>query len=195
MGKLRYTAIASLDGFVADTGGNFDWAAPDEEVHRFVNDLERPIGTHLYGRRMYEVMWFWDTPDAVEDQPDTMREYAAIWRDADKVVFSRQLDDVSTPKTTLHHKFDPELVRAMKASSERDLSIGGPTIAAEAIAAGLVDEIALIWVPHIVGGGTSAFPRGARVDLDLADERGFAGGAVYVSYRVNHTGESQPPHD
>jgi dihydrofolate reductase len=183
MGEVQYTAIASLDGYVADTNGNFDWAAPDEEVHRFANDLERDVGTHLLGRRMYEVMRFWDTPEAVDDQPEVVREFAELWRDTDKVVFSRQLAEVTEERTTLERAFSPDVVRAMKARSDRSISVGGPTLAAAAFAAGLVDRLILIVVPVIVGGGTRAFP-GGRVDLELVDERRFEHGTVALEYRV-----------
>jgi dihydrofolate reductase len=184
MGELRYTAIASLDGYVADTAGNFDWAEPDEEVHRFVNGLERPIGTYLYGRRMYEVMRFWDTPDAVEGQPEHVREYAEIWRAADKIVFSRQLDDVSTDKTTLERHLDPDAIQAVKSLSAGDVSIGGPTLAARAFAAGLVDRCHLILAPVIVGGGTAVFPKDLRVELDPVDQRGFGNGMTYLAFDI-----------
>ena len=184
MGELHYLAIASLDGYVADAAGNFDWAEPDEEVHRFVNGLERSIGTYLYGRRMYEVMRFWDTPDAVEGQPEHVREYAEIWRAADKIVFSHQLDDVTTDKTTLERRLDPDAIRAVKALAVGDVSIGGPTLAAQAFAAGLVDHCHLILAPVIIGGGTSAFPSGVLQRLELVEERRFRGGQAYLGYRT-----------
>jgi len=180
VGKLIYSAIASLDGYVNDENGNFDWGAPDAEVHAFVNEQEGPIGTYLYGRRMYEVMRFWQTHD--EPEPEHMRDYADIWRAADKIVYSTTLEEPSTPKTTIERGFDPNTVRAMKASSGRDLSVGGPTLAGAALAAGLVDEISLILAPIIVGGGTSVFPDGIAVSLELRDERRFTNGMMHLRY-------------
>jgi dihydrofolate reductase len=178
MSRLIYSALASLDGYVADEHGRFEWAAPDAEVHAFVNDLVRPARTHLYGRRMYEVLVAWETMDTAEP---VLRDFAQIWRGADKVVYSRTLGEVLSARTRIEREFDPEAVRAMKA--EGDLTIGGPELAAHAIRAGLVDEYHLFLSPVIVGGGTSAFPAGVRVDLELIDERRFRGGAVYVRYR------------
>ena len=178
--KLIYSAIASLDGYVNDENGNFEWGAPDGEVHAFVNEQERPIGTYLYGRRMYEVMRYWQTHD--EPEPEYMRDYAEIWRAADKIVYSTTLEDPSTPKTTIERRFEPNAVRAMKESSPHDLSIGGPTLAGAALAAGLVDEINLILAPVIVGGGTGVFPDGISVSLELRDERRFTNGMVHLRY-------------
>jgi dihydrofolate reductase len=182
MGRLVYAAICSLDGYVADDKGNFAWAAPDQEVHEFVNDLERNIGTSLYGRRMYEVMREWQTMDVAE-APPFVQEYADIWRSADKVVYSRSLVDVSTPHTRLERDFDPAVVGRMKADSDPDLSVGGATLAAEAFRAGIVDDIHLFLVPHIVGGGTRALPNGVRRPLRLEGERRFANGTVHLHYR------------
>ena len=184
MAKLIYSAITSLDGYVADENGNFDWAAPDEEVHTFVNDLEREVGTYLYGRRMYEVMRYWETADAVADQPPFMRDYARIWQQADKVVFSKTLETASTPRTRLERDFDPDAVRRMKAAAERDFGVGGPGLAAAAILAGLVDEWHRFVTPVVVGGGTRFLPDGVRVNLELVDERRFAGGVVHLHYRT-----------
>jgi dihydrofolate reductase len=181
MAKLIYSAIASLDGYVVDAGGNFDWAAPDAEVHAFVNDLERPVGTYLYGRRMYETMAVWETMD---DPAPEMRDYGELWRAADKVVYSRTLESVSTPRTRLERELAPDAVRALVADAARDVSVGGPTLAGAALAAGLVDEIQLFLNPIAVGGGTPALPHGLRVGLELLDHRRFAGGVVYLSYRV-----------
>jgi dihydrofolate reductase len=180
--RLIFSAIASLDGYTADEAGKFDWAAPDAELHAFVNDLERGVGTHLYGRRMYETMAVWETMD-VSAEPDVMRDYAGIWRAADKVVYSRTLAAVATPKTRIEREFDPEAVRRMKETAERDISVGGPGLAAHALRAGVVDEIQLVLVPVVVGGGTRALPDGLRADLDLLDERRFASGAVYLRYQ------------
>jgi dihydrofolate reductase len=181
--KLIYSAIASLDGYVADEDGNFDWAAPDEEVHAFVNDLERPVGTYLYGRRMYEVMVAWETMPT-GDQGPAMRDYAEIWRAADKVVYSRTLEAAASARTRIERDFDPDAVRRMKASAERDISVGGAGLAAHAFRAGLVDECHLLLVPAIVGGGTRALPDDVRVSLALLDERRFAGGVVHLHYRT-----------
>jgi dihydrofolate reductase len=187
MAKLIYSAIASLDGYINDSDGNFEWAAPDPEVHAFVNDEERPIGTYLYGRRMYETMAVWQTLD---DAAPAMRDFAEIWRAADKIVYSRTLEQTSTPRTTLERELDPEAVRRLKAESERDLSIGGPHLAGEAIKAGLVDECRLYLTPIVVGGGTPALPDDVRWPLALLDERRFAGGVVYLRYGASAPGRS-----
>ena len=179
MAKLIYSAIASLDGFTEDQDGKFDWAAPDEQVHAFVNDLERPIGTYLYGRRMYETMAAWET---MADPAPVMRDYTEIWQAAEKVVYSATLEAVTSARTRLERSFDPEAVRELKAASERDLSVGGPTLAAAAAAAGLVDELHLFLNPIVVGGGKPALPDGARVALELMGERRFDSGVVYVRY-------------
>ena len=181
MGRLIYSAIASLDGYVVDSEGSFQWAAPGAEVHAFVNELERPIGTYLYGRRMYETMAVWESLD-LDGEPPEMRDFAEIWRAADKVVYSATLAVVSTPRTRLERAFEPDAVRRLVAGSERDLSLGGPTLAAAAFAAGLVDECHLFLHPVAVGGGTPALPPGQRIALTLADERRFASGVVYLRY-------------
>jgi dihydrofolate reductase len=183
MQPLVYSAITSLDGFVADEQGTFDWAAPDEEVHRFVNDLERPVGTYLYGRRMYEVMRFWEDAALLSDPSPAMREYAEIWQAADKVVYSRSLTGVSTARTRLEREFDPEAVRRLKAEAEGPVSVGGPDLAAAAIRAALVDRWHQVVTPVVVGGGRHWLPRGVRLDLELVDERRFTGGAVHLAYR------------
>ena len=177
---LIYAMIASLDGYVEDESGRFDWAAPNEEVHAFVNELERPIGTYLYGRRMYETMVGWETMD---DEHPVMRDFAELWRAAEKIVYSRSLESASSARTRVEHDFDAGAVRRLKESAQGDIGIGGPELAGQAIAAGLVDECHLIVVPVLVGGGKRAFPAGVRVDLELLDERSFAGGAVYLRYR------------
>jgi dihydrofolate reductase len=181
--SLIYSAIASLDGYTADASGSFEWAAPDAEVHAFVNDLERAAGTHLYGRRMYETMAAWETMD-VASEPREMRDFAEIWRAADKVVYSRTLTEASTARTRIEREFKPDAVRAMKTAAGRDLSIGGPGLAGQALQAGLVDELQLFLVPVVVGGGTRALPDGLRVDLELLGERRFASGVVYLHHRV-----------
>lgn len=178
-------AIASLDGYVADEEGKFDWAVPDAEVHAFVNDLERPIGTHLYGRRLYEVMIGWETMHTLPDQTPEVLDFAAIWQAADKVVYSRTLEAASTARTRIERDFDRDAVGRMKASAERDISIGGATLAAEAIRAGLVDEYHVLLNPIVVGGGLPALPAGVRWPLALLDERRFANGVAYLRYRTS----------
>ena len=186
MAKLIYAAITSLDGYVADAEGAFDWAAPDEEVHTFVNELERPIGTHLFGRRMYQVLSAWESDDMLAgDPPSFIRDYAAIWRAADKVVYSTTLESVSSARTRIERTFDPDEVRRMKASADRDLAVGGPGLAGQALRAGLVDECHLIVAPAVVGGGTRALPDDVRLTLGLVDERRFAGGMVHLHYRID----------
>ena len=182
MAKLIYSAITSLDGYIADEDGNFDWAAPDEEVHAFVNDLERPVGTYLYGRRMYEMMVFWDTAQTFADQRPVMQDFATLWQAADKVVYSRTLAAPSSARTRIERDFDPEAVRQLKASARRDLTVGGPDLAAQAIRAGLVDEYHLFLVPFVVGGGNRSLPNSVRVQLELLDERRFGGGVVFLRY-------------
>ncbi len=184
MARLIYTSITSLDGYVADESGNFDWAAPDEEVHAYVNDLERPAGTYLYGRRMYEVMRYWETANTLPDPSTVFADYTRIWQAADKVVFSTTLDAPTTARTRLERTFDPDSIRRMKATAERDISIGGPHLAAQAIKAGLVDDYHLFLSPVIIGGGTRALPDGARVALELVAERRFRNGVVHVHYRT-----------
>ena len=184
MAKLLYSAIASLDGYVADEAGNFDWAAPDEEVHAFINDREWPIGTYLYGRRMYEVMVAWETMHLLPDQSPVTLDFAAIWQAADKIVYSTTLATVASAKTQLARDFDPAAIRQLKARAERDITVGGPALAAEALRAGLVDEYHLFVVPIIVGGGTSALPTDLRLPLELLDERHFGGGVVYLRYHI-----------
>jgi len=184
MAKLIYSAITSLDGYVADVNGNFDWAAPDEELHTFVNDLERPVGTYLYGRRMYEVMVYWEA-EPPADQPQFVRDFAEIWRSADKIVYSKTLQTASSARTRIERDFDPESVRHMKATSERDITVGGPDLAAQAIRAGLVDEFQLFVAPVMIGGGKQSLPDDVRLDLELVDERRFASGVVHLRYRIN----------
>ena len=183
MAKLTYSAITSLDGYVADENGNFDWAAPDEELHTFVNDIERSIGTYLYGRRMYEVMVAWETMP-LADQPPSVQDFAEIWRAADKVVFSKTLEAVSSARTRIERDFDPEAVEEMKATAGHDISVGGPDLAAQAIRSGLVDECHLFLTPIVVGGGTRSLPDDVRVELDLLDERRFGNGVVHLHYRT-----------
>jgi dihydrofolate reductase len=184
MGKLIYTMLASLDGYVADERGKFGWAEPDEEVHRFVNDLERGIGTFLYGRRMYEVMAVWDDPAALAPEPAYVREFGELWRAADKVVYSRTLTRVLSARTRFERDFAPGAIRRLKAAAKGDLSISGPELAGQALRAGLVDELGLFAVPVVVGGGTPWLPSGVRVRLELLEERRFAAGTVYLRYGV-----------
>ncbi len=184
MAKLIYSAITALDGYVADADGNFDWAAPDEELHTHVNGLERRVGTYLYGRRMYEAMAFWETDEAVAGQPPFIRDYAGIWRAADKVVYSTTLDAVSSVKTRIERDFDPDAIQRMKASAGRDLSIGGPGLAGQALAARSVDECHMFLTPIVVGGGTRTLPDDVRLELELLDERRFGNGVVHLHYRT-----------
>jgi len=184
MAKLIYSAITSLDGYVADENGNFDWAAPDEEVHSFVNDLERAIGTHLYGRRIYEVMVYWETAHTLPDEPRAVEDFAEIWQAAEKIVYSKRLETVSSARTRIERDFDPEAIRQLKASAERDISVGGPDLAAQAIKAGLVDEYHLFLTPIVVGGGKPSLPDNVRVKLELLDERRFRSGVVHLHYRT-----------
>ena len=184
MAKLMYGAICSLDGYVADENGNFDWAEPDEEVHALINDFERPVGTHLYGRRLYEVLAAWETIGEDSGRPAFILDFARIWQAADKIVYSRTLETVSSARTRIEREFDPGAVRELKAASQSDLLIGGPELAAEAIRAGLVDEYHLFLAPVLVGSGKPALPDGVRVDLGLLDERRFASGFIYLRYRT-----------
>ena len=184
MARLIYTAITSLDGFIADEDGNFDWGAPDEEVHTFVNELERPAGIHLYGRRLYEVMVAWETIDPHGDLPREFREYAQIWQAADKIVYSRTLERVSSARTRIERDFDPEAVRELKNAVGSELGVGGPELAAQALAAGLVDECRLLIAPIVVGGGKSWLPGSLRMELELLEQRRFGSGFVYLRYRI-----------
>jgi dihydrofolate reductase len=181
MAKLIYSALTSLDGYIADQQGNFDWAAPDDEVHSFVNDLLRPIGTHLYGRRMYEVMVPWET---MADPQPVMQDFARIWQAADRVVSAWPLQEVASARTRIDRDFDPEAVRRMKAAAPADLVVGGPALATHAFRAGLVDECHLYLAPIIVGGGNQALPDDLRLELELLDERRFGNGVVHLRYRT-----------
>jgi dihydrofolate reductase len=182
MAKLIYSAIASLDEYVEDKEGKFDWAAPDDEVFAFVNDLERPIGTYLYGRRMYETMVFWETVRTGDDQLAVTRDYAQIWRAAEKIVYSRTRQAPSSERTRIERDFDPAAIRRLKESSARDITVGGAGLAGEAMAAGLVDECHLFLVPVIVGGGKRALPDEVHAQLELLDERRFRSGVVHLRY-------------
>lgn len=183
MGRLIYSAIASLDGYVEDKEGRIDWSAPDEELHSFVNELERPVGTYLYGRRMYETMLDWETALLTPDQPSAVRDFAAIWQAAQKIVYSRTLESVSSTRTRIERDFDTKVVRDLKMTSQADVTVGGSDLAAQAIKVGLVDELRLFAVPVVLGGGKRWLPSDVRLDLELLDTRSFAGGAVYLRYR------------
>ncbi|HEY3311357.1 MAG TPA: dihydrofolate reductase family protein [Anaerolineales bacterium] len=184
MAHLIYSALSSLDGYIEDVEGKFDWAAPDEEVHGFINNLERSAGTYLLGRRMYETMQVWETdPDLASDSPIT-RDYAEIWQAANKIVYSRTLGAVSTRKTKLQRSFDPEPIRQLKEAAEQDISIGGAELAAQAFRAGLIDECHLFLTPIMVGGGKACLPDNVRIELELLEERRFGSGMVFLRYRT-----------
>ena len=183
MGRLIYFTITSIDGFIADDHGNFDWATPDEEVHWFANEMQRSVGTHLYGRRMYETMVYWETHG---DDSDVARDYASLWRAADKVVYSRTLATTASARTRLERDFDPEAVRAMKQSAEKDLAIAGPHLAAQAFRAGLVDELQLILAPALVGSGNRALPE-LQCTLTFSEQRRFGNGMVFLRYGIDHS--------
>ncbi len=185
MAKLIYSAITSLDGYVEDAEGKFDWGAPGHELHAFVNDLERPIGTYLYGRRMYETMIFWETVSTGKDQTAVIRDYADIWRSAEKIVYSRTLQTVCSARTRIEHDFDIDAIRRLKQTSGPDITIGGAELAGKAIGAGLVDECHLFLTPIVVGGGKPALPDDVRAPLELLDERRFKSGVVHLHYRVS----------
>ena len=185
MAKLIYSAISSLDGYVEDEDGNFDWAVPDEEVHAFINDLDRPLGTYLYGRRMYETMIGWETDPTLADRSPLMRDFAQNWQAAHKIVYSKTLEAVSTARTRIERDFDPEAVQQMKALARRDLIVGGSELAAQAFEAGLVDECHLFVAPIVVGGGKRSLPDNVRLRLELLDERRFSSGMIYLYYRTN----------
>jgi dihydrofolate reductase len=184
MKKLIYTAIASLDGFVEDASGKFDWAAPDEEVHAFVNDLERSVGTYLYGRRMYETMVYWESPPGPAEQSAAVREFAEIWKAADKIVYSKTLQAVGSARTRIEREFDPEAIRRLKARSTSDLGVGGAELAARAVEAGLVDEYHLFLVPVLVGTGKRALTVSRIQELELLEQRRFRNGTVHLRYRL-----------
>ena len=184
MAKLMYSGITSLDGYIADADGNFDWSVPDEEVHTFINDLERPVGSYLYGRRMYEVMVDWETAHTLADQRSVMQDFAQMWQAADKIVYSRTLETVSSARTRIERDFDAEAVRQLTAAATGDITVAGPGLAAQAIRAGLVDECHLFVTPVVVGGGRRALPDNVRVPLELVDERRFGSGVVHLHYRL-----------
>jgi dihydrofolate reductase len=183
MAKLIYATITSLDGYSTDADGGFEWAAPDEEVHAFLNDLERPVGTYLYGRRMYETMAVWETDPGFAEHSEVTRDFAQIWQAAEKIVYSRTLEEAVTARTRIERDFDPEAVARLKGAAESDLAIGGPELAAEAFRAGLIDECHLLIAPIIVGGGGRSLPDDVRLELELVDERRFDSGMVHLRYR------------
>jgi dihydrofolate reductase len=183
MAKMIYSAIMSLDGYVADEDGNFDWGEPDAEVHSFINELERPFGIYLYGRRLYEVMVAWETLNT-DKQPPHMQNFAQMWQGADKIVYSRTLESVSSARTRIEREFDPDAVRKMKAGGGRDIVVGGPALAAQAFRAELVDECHLFVAPIVVGGGKQSLPNNVRLNLELLDERRFGNGMVHLRYRT-----------
>ncbi|NUR05827.1 MAG: deaminase [Nocardioidaceae bacterium] len=184
MAELVYAAITSLDGFVTDAQGGFEWAAPADDLHAYVNDRERTVGTYLYGRRMYDVMRFWETADQQDGLTDVARDYTRVWQGADKVVYSRTLERIETGRTRLEREFDPVAVRALVDAAERDVSVGGPTLAAEALRAGIVDRVHQYLHPVVVGGGTPFLPHGVRLDLELVDVGRFDSGVARLDYRV-----------
>jgi dihydrofolate reductase len=184
MAKLLYVMNASLDGYIADEDGKFDWGAPGEEYFSFINNLVRPVGTYLYGRRLYELMAVWETDPAAAAQSPAAREFAQIWQAADKVVYSRTLPAAATTRTRIERDFDPQAVRHLKAAAERDLTVGGPDLGAQAIRAGLVDEVHLFLWPVVVGGGKRLLPDRARLQLELVEERRVGNGVVYLRYRT-----------
>jgi dihydrofolate reductase len=193
MARLIYFTIQSLDGFIEDADGHFGWAEPDEEVHQLANDLFRPVGTYLYGRRMYETMAAWETEPALATATPVTADFAKIWQAADKVVYSTTLDRPVTARTRIERSFDPDAVRDLKASADRDLGIGGADLAAQALRSGLVDELDIVLAPAVVGGGKRAIPDGVRLGLELVDQRRFPGGMAYLSYRVTGPGPARTP--
>lgn len=185
MAKLIYSMITSLDGYVEDANGNFDWATPDAEVHTFVNDLSRSVGTYLYGRRMYEMMVYWETAHTLPNQPAHIVDYARIWQAADKIVYSSTLTAPASTRTRIERDFDPDAIRRLKEATDRDITVDGPLLAAQALAAGLVDECQLLVTPVVVGGGKRFFPDGLRLNLELVDERRFGNGVLHLRYRTS----------
>nr|AUN37594.1 dihydrofolate reductase [uncultured bacterium] len=183
MSKLIYFNLMSLDGFLAGENDSLDWSAPDDEVLAFINDRTRPIGTYLYGRKIYDTMKVWQTPEVIPDLSPASLEFARIWQAADKIVYSRSLETVSTPKTRLEREFDPQAVRDLKAQLPHDISVDGTNLSAQMIRAGLVDEIELLVIPYLLSGGVSVLPDGVRLKLELLDERRFGNGWVYLHYR------------
>jgi dihydrofolate reductase len=191
LAKLIYSSITSVDGYVEDGEGKIAWGAPDEEVSGFVNDLERSVGTYLYGRRMYETMVYWETVQTSDnDLPE--QDFTALWRAADKIVYSQSLEAVSSAKTRLERAFDPAAVRELKSAEDKDITVGGPNLAAQAFKAGLVDECQLFLTPIVLGGGKPALPSNVRLDLELLNERRFRGGVVFLRYRTSMAASERP---
>ncbi len=184
MGKLVYSMLTSLDGYVSDATGGFDWSMPDEELHTYINDVSRSIGTYLLGRKMYQTMVFWETADTLPGMDATTLEYGRVWRLSDKVMYSKTLTEVASERTRIERSFDPEAVRALKAASPMDLAVNGPALAAQALSAGLVDELTMYVCPLVVGGGNSCYPQDVRLALELLEERRFGNGAVMLHYAV-----------
>jgi dihydrofolate reductase len=185
--KLVYIANTSVDGYTEDPDGGIDWGAPDEEYFAFINELQRPVGTYLYGRRMYEAMVYWETA-SIDDQPPWIADFTNMWRAADKVVFSKTLASVSSGRTIVEQEFNVEAIRRMKAEDTRDFTVGGADLAAQAMAAGLVDECHLLFWPVVLGGGKRALPEPGRVDLALLNGRRTSAGVVHLHYRINPGG-------
>ena len=192
MAKLIFSGITSLDGYIEDERGNFDWAAPDEEVFNFINELERPIGTYLYGRRMYETMVYWETAQALADQSPSEKEFTEIWQAADKIVYSESMNTVTSAKTRIERRFDPNVILEMKSVSERDITVNGPNLAAQALKAGLVDEYQLFLTPVVLGGGKPSLPNDVRLECELLSERRFRSGVVFLQYRIAMAGSRHP---
>lgn len=184
MARLIYASNMSLDGCTEDARGAFDWAPPDDEVFAFITELMRSAGTYLYGRRMYETMAVWETDPTLAGRSELAADYASVWRAADKVVFSSSLAATSTANTQIGRHFDPRTVHELKAAARRDLIVGGPNLAGQALAAGLVDEIRLFVWPVVLGGRNPALPTGTRADLELLDEHRLGKGVVQLHYRV-----------
>ncbi|WP_449282240.1 dihydrofolate reductase family protein [Leucobacter sp.] len=184
MGSLIYSMLLSADGYAVDAEGDFSWGAVDEELHRFAAELGESVGTYLYGRRMYETMVYWETADAEPGQPEFIADYAREWRERDKIVFSTTLDRPRSARTTIRRAFDPDEILALKRDLDHDLTVDGPTLASQALRAGLVDEIHLLMAPVIVGGGLRFFPDGLRAELELLEQRAFGGGTAFLRYRV-----------
>lgn len=184
MAKLVYIVNLSLDGYISDATGSLDWTTPSDEMLEFINDLVRPVGTYLYGRRMYEAMVYWETAHTLVDAPAVEKDFTHIWQGADKIVFSTTLDAPSSARTEIERQLDPALVRQLKQSSEQDLTVGGPDLAAQMLQAGLVDELQLFVAPILLGGGTRAFPDGLLQSLELMGEHRFESGTTYLNYRV-----------
>jgi dihydrofolate reductase len=190
MANLIFVANTSLDGYTEDKDGKFDWTEPSDELFKFVTNVVRAARTHLYGRRMYETMMVWETDPNLAAASPLMRDFADIWQAANKIVYSRTLETISTRKTQLEQMFDPEAIRQLKATGEHDILIGGPELAAHAFRAGLIDECHLFLIPILVGGGKPALPDNVRLGLELLTERRFRNGAVYLRYR---TSREEPP--